>query len=371
MLSPAHTFETKTIRVHTCIYAHFESDTHAKTHKLTHRVWCTASSWWHWEGRKRERQHTHTHTFSLHCPALPLLLYVCYILSSLSHTLASSFCIYYTHTHTHTRRQMSSTLKLNGWPDGESLSFSNKDLSLLSLHPASLSLHLTHTHMTLYTDQHTYPTFISTITHVYVRKAHTPYGCIITVSEAALRNNYRGWLLLLLLLFPTNKPVHKQDGGVSGRSSHLCDAAVMQQRLLYLNVFCHSCFLISVDKSMWTPKRRPRFTAGRLKTMGGDLLGSLSKIYWNPAPEIRLHSAARASVKMVIKSSVWTVMGFLGQMSIQTSGNKNIPLSKYWQIWYMYNINWMGWSSLVTEICYGGRISFILTKSIPNTSLRK
>lgn len=46
---------------------------------------------------------------------------------------------------------------------------------------------------------------------------HAPYGCIITVREAALRNNYRGWLLLL---FPTNKAVHKQDGGVGAGSSH-------------------------------------------------------------------------------------------------------------------------------------------------------
>lgn len=60
--------------------------------------------------------------------------------------------------------------------------------------------------------------------HTCMKHTHTPYGCIITESEAALRNNYRGWLLLLLLI-PTNKPVHKQDGGVRSRSSHFCDTA--------------------------------------------------------------------------------------------------------------------------------------------------
>lgn len=85
---------------------------------------------------------------------------------------------------------------------------------------------------------------------MYVRETHTPYGCIITVSEAALRNNYRGWLLLLLL-FPTNKPVHKQDGGVSGGSSHLCDDAVMWRHLPYLNTFS---FILS-SRSVWTKVR--------------------------------------------------------------------------------------------------------------------
>lgn len=73
-------------------------------------------------------------------------------------------------------------------------------------------------------DTHTHSNMCIRVTHT-----HTQYGCIITVSEAALRNNYRGWLLLLFL---TNKPVHKQDGGVGGRSSHLCDDGVIRRQSL-------------------------------------------------------------------------------------------------------------------------------------------
>lgn len=79
--------------------------------------------------------HTHAHTCTQqHCPATSFPLCLLHPLIFILHTPFVS-------THTHTHRQMSCTLKLNGWPDGESLSFSNKDLSLLSLHPP-LSLHL-------------------------------------------------------------------------------------------------------------------------------------------------------------------------------------------------------------------------------------
>ena len=181
--------------------------------------------------------HTHTHThFPPHCPAPSLPLCLLHPLIFISHTLTPSILNY---THQHTHRQMSSTLKLNGWPDGESLSFSNKDLSLLSLHPPlSLSLSLWHTHT--HTQINTHIPHLPSQASMCVKHTHThtrtPYGCIITVSEAALRNNYRGWSLLLLLLFPTNKPVHKQDGGVSGGSSHLRDDAVTQRHLPYLDL---------------------------------------------------------------------------------------------------------------------------------------
>lgn len=190
--------------------------------------------WCHWERPPRTL-----------IAALSLPLYFTSSHLFCTHTLASSLCM-----SSHTHRQMSSTLKLNGWPDGESLSFSNKDLSLLSLHPSLpssaffffLRLFLSlfgqyvcviviawkakHNCVHRLTHKHMYSTCTSTVTHAYMHETHThtPYGCIITESEAALRNNYRGWLLLLLLI-PTNKPVHKQDGGVRSRSSHFCDTA--------------------------------------------------------------------------------------------------------------------------------------------------
>ena len=140
-------------------YAQLQRDTHVKTHKLTHRVWCTASSWWH----------THTHTLST---ALS-----CSLSSSMSVT---SSHLYFTHTHslyselhtpTHTHRQMSSTLKLNGWPDGESLSFSNKDLSLLSLHPP-LSPSDTHTHRSTHVFPHLPSCMCTKHTHTHTH-THT------------------------------------------------------------------------------------------------------------------------------------------------------------------------------------------------------
>ena len=108
--------------------------------------------------------------------------------------------------------------------------------------PLSLSLSPSDTHTHTHRSTHIFHIYRhrrlcawNTHTHSYAH-TRTPYGCIITVSEAALRNNYRGWSLLLLLLFPTNKPVHKQDGGVSGGSSHLRDDAVTQRHLPYLDL---------------------------------------------------------------------------------------------------------------------------------------
>lgn len=74
------------------------------------------------------------------------------------------------------------------------------------------------------TQTHVFNLHVYRHTCIHAWNTHTPYGCIIIESEAALRNNYRGWLLLLLLI-PTNKPVHKQDAGVRSRSSHFCDTA--------------------------------------------------------------------------------------------------------------------------------------------------
>lgn len=74
------------------------------------------------------------------------------------------------------------------------------------------------THLLLNMCLSTPPIPTPSLTHTLTcTHTHAPYGCIITVREAALRNNYRGWLLLL---FPTNKAVHKQDGGVGAGSSH-------------------------------------------------------------------------------------------------------------------------------------------------------
>lgn len=90
-------------------------------HIKTHEVWWCA---------RRLVSLRKTTTYTLCCIVSTSVFH---IFSSFLHTHSLPL---YACTHTHTHRQMSSTLKLNGWPDGESLSFSNKDLSLLSLHPS-------------------------------------------------------------------------------------------------------------------------------------------------------------------------------------------------------------------------------------------
>lgn len=101
------------------MFSHKHTIFYFYVHIKTHEVWWCA------------RRLVSLRKTTTYIAALSLPLYFTSSHLFCTHTLASSLCM-----SSHTHRQMSSTLKLNGWPDGESLSFSNKDLSLLSLHPS-------------------------------------------------------------------------------------------------------------------------------------------------------------------------------------------------------------------------------------------
>lgn len=103
------------------MFSHKHTIFYFYVHIKTHEVWWCAR-------RLVSLRKTTTYT---HCCIVSTSVF--HIFSSFLHTHTRFL---FMHVLTHTHRQMSSTLKLNGWPDGESLSFSNKDLSLLSLHPS-------------------------------------------------------------------------------------------------------------------------------------------------------------------------------------------------------------------------------------------